>query len=56
MNPFDAKSKDKPRRRFDILDNMKKLIVVIIIIFAIAVIFFSIPGIRVSKMYLPPIF
>lgn len=56
MNLFGAKSKDKPRRRFDIFDIVKKLIVVIIILFAIAVMFFSIPGIRVSKMNLPPIF
>ena len=56
MNQFARESKDKPRRRFDILVIMKKLIVVMIIIIAIAVIFFSIPGIRVSKMNLPPIF
>ena len=47
MYPFAANSKDKLRRRGDILDIMKKLIVVLIIIFATAVISFSIPGITV---------
>ena len=56
MNPFAAKSNDKPRRRFGMLDIMKKLIAAIIIILAIAVLFFSIPGIKDSKINLPPIF
>jgi hypothetical protein len=39
-----------------IFDNMKKLIAVIIIIFAIAVIIFSIPGAGILKINFPPVF
>ena len=56
MSLFARKNKDKPRRRFAILDIMIKLIAAIIIIFAIAAMVFSIPGIKVLKIYIPPIF
>ena len=56
MNLFARDSKDKPRRRFDILDIIKKLIAAIIIIFAIAVIIYSIPEVGVMKINFPPIF
>ena len=56
MSLFARESKEKPRRRFAIFDIIKKLVAVIIIIAAIAVIIFSIPGMRVLKVYFPPIF
>jgi hypothetical protein len=53
MNPFARGSRNKRRRRFGILDILKKLIAAIIIIFAIAVIFYSIPDVAFVKKKFP---
>ena len=56
MSPFARESKDKPRRRFGMLDIMKKVFAVIIIIVAIAVIIYSFPGVKFLKINFPPVF
>ena len=56
MSPFVRKSKDKPRGPFGVLDIVKKLIAITIIIFAIAVIIYKLPGLEVLKMNFPPVF
>ena len=55
-SPLARKSKDKPRSRLSVLDIMKKLITVTIIIFAIALIIYNLPELKVLKMNFPPVF